>query len=64
MNKNLVLNYEGQDRIKLTEFIQEKFPKNPAVKLQISNATNSGLNKSPQNPTKRGKSSNINIMIS
>ncbi len=51
---NLVLDYEGQDRIKLTEFIQDKFPKNPTLKLQITSAASNSLNKSPQNPTKRG----------
>jgi len=47
------LNYGGQDRIKLTDFIQDKFPKNPAAKLQTNNNGNN-INKSPQNPTKRG----------
>jgi hypothetical protein len=40
-----VLDYQGVERLKLTDFIQEKFPKTPVLKLQINNN-----NKNPAKP--------------
>lgn len=48
----LVLDYQGVERQKLTEFIQEKFPKNPTLKLQINKP-----NKGPQYDSNNKKGS-------
>ena len=46
--------------MKLTDFILQKFPKNPPVK-QLA-VINDNLTKSPQNLTKRGKIIVFNVV--
>jgi hypothetical protein len=60
----LVLDYQGVERQKLTDFIQQKFPKTPTIKLQI-NTTNT--NKPAYDSNKKGsvtqRPSNLDAIV-
>jgi len=57
----LVLDYQGVERQKLTDFIQEKFPKTPTLKLQINN--NNKTTKPQTDSNKKGNFFNFIFLI-